>query len=163
MQSCCILGTRRGIPRTWQFFSTARTFPVPPMPSGSSASCGRKILVVDDNPLLRALMCDLIAEPGDEVVECGNGELAVTTYRQLRPDVVLMDIEIEGINGLRATREICRIDPRARIVMVTQYRSPAFQAAARQAGAAAYVLKEELETLPAILKEVHPYPHVAHP
>lgn len=124
------------------------------MPSASSISCGRKILVVEDNPHLRALICDLIAEPGDEVVECGNGDLAVTTYRQLRPHLVLMDIELEGQNGLRATREICRIDPKARVVMITQYRSTAFQAAARQAGAAAYVFKDELETLPALLKVV---------
>jgi len=149
---------------------TSLTKPIPPRPKrerankkGDSSSAlhraepsapGRKILVADDSSEIRAMVCDVVAKPGDVIYECCSGNEAVAHYSHLRPDVVLMDIELEGMNGLRATHEIRRIDPGARIVMVTQYRSTAFQAAARLAGACGYVCKEELEVLPSLLDQL---------
>lgn len=114
----------------------------------------RKILVVEDDPRIRAMICDSIIRKGDVIYECYNGDIAVSCYSRLRPDVVLMDIELEGIDGLEATRKITGMDPEARIVIVTQYRSPAFQDAARYAGASGYVFKEELETLPTVIESL---------
>lgn len=114
----------------------------------------RKILVVEDDPRIRSMICDAIFRPGDVIYECYNGEIAVSCYSRLRPDVVIMDIEIEGIDGLEATRKITLMDPEARVVIVTQYRSSAFQLAARNVGAAAYVFKEELETLPNVIESL---------
>lgn len=123
-------------------------FPIPPLEGGAP---GRKILVAEDSPEIRAMVCDVVAKPGDVIFECCSGDEAVAGYRTLNPDVVLMDIELVGMNGLRATHEIRRIDPEARVVVVSQYRSPAFQAAAALAGACGYVCKEELEVLPNLL------------
>ncbi len=111
----------------------------------------RKILVVEDDPRMRTLICESAARKGDVIYECYNGDIAVSCYGRLKPDVVLMDIELEGLDGLEATRKITVLDPEARVVIVTQYKSSAFQRAAQQAGAAGYVFKEDLKTLPNVI------------
>jgi two-component system NarL family response regulator len=112
----------------------------------------RKILVVEDDPRIRTSICDRIARKGDMIYECYNGDIAVSCYERIRPDLVLMDIEIEGLNGLEATRKIRMMDPEARIVIVSQYSSPAFRKAAQDIGAADYVVKDNLEPLPDIIQ-----------
>lgn len=107
----------------------------------------RTILVVEDNPAMRNLICETIQMKGDVIYECYDGEIAVSSYERLNPDFTLMDIDIEGMNGLKATRKIRTLDPQARIIIVTQYDSPAFRKAAEDAGAAGYVLKEQLDLL----------------
>jgi two-component system, chemotaxis family, chemotaxis protein CheY len=113
---------------------------------------GRKILVVDDCPQMRAQICELIKRPGDVIYECFDGDIAVGSYARLQPELVLMDIEIEGMDGIQATREICRQDPKASVVIVSQHSSTAFKEAALEAGASGYVIKEELEKLPQVIK-----------
>ncbi len=88
------------------------------------------------------------------IYECYNGDIAVSCYGRLKPDVVLMDIEIDGLDGLEATRKITGMDPQARVVIVTQHKSSAFQRAAQRAGAAGYVFKEDLETLPNVIQSL---------
>jgi DNA-binding NarL/FixJ family response regulator len=90
--------------------------------------------------LIRTLLDDLAGE----ITDCAGEDEAVAMYAATRPDWVLMDIHIAGGDGLTATREIRRRDAAARIVIVTQFDEEELRRAARDAGAEAYVLKEDL-------------------
>ncbi|HET9701753.1 MAG TPA: response regulator [Burkholderiales bacterium] len=68
----------------------------------------KKILVVDDSPTERHVLTQLLAKQGYQVFTAESGEEAVTKARQLRPDLILMDVIMPGINGFQATRTITR-------------------------------------------------------
>lgn len=68
----------------------------------------KKILVVDDSPTERHVLNDLLTKAGYQVVACDNGEDAITKARQIRPDLILMDVVMPGLNGFEATRAISR-------------------------------------------------------
>jgi len=111
-----------------------------------------RVLLADDQALVRAGFRALLdAEPGIEVVgEASDGAHAVRLARQTRPDVVLMDIRMPGVDGLAATRQIAA-DPDlagVRIVVLTTFELDEYVAEALRAGAAGFLLKT---TLPAEL------------
>src|SRR5947207_3310111 len=93
---------------------------------------------------MRRLMRTLLDDIAADIVECAGGAEAVALYLATRPDWVLMDIHMADGDGLTATREICRRDAAARIVIVTQFDEEEFRRAAAEAGAVGYVLKENL-------------------
>ena len=72
---------------------------------------------------------------------------ALEQYKEAHPSWVLMDIKMPGMNGFQATKNIIAEDPDARIVIVTDYDDKEFRAAAKQSGARAYILKEDLTKL----------------
>ncbi len=85
----------------------------------------------------------LAGEPGLEVVgEATNGREGVALCRRLRPDLVLMDVRMPGMDGLEATREIKREQPETSILIVTSYENPDYLLAALKAGASGYILKD---------------------
>jgi NarL family two-component system response regulator LiaR len=90
--------------------------------------------------------------PGQHTIsEAVNGESAFDLYKRLHPDWVLMDIMMEPVDGLAATRAILAADPAAKIIIVTGYDDAAFRKAAQAAGSRGYVLKEHLNEISAIL------------
>jgi len=115
-----------------------------------------RILAVDDHALLRKGLAAVInAEPDMKLVaEATNGEEAVEKFRIHRPDVVLMDLQMPGLNGIEATNRILSEFPDARIVVLTTYAGDAQVMRALRAGARAYLLKgqdrELLETIYAV-------------
>jgi CheY-like chemotaxis protein len=111
-----------------------------------------RVLIVEDNQAMRRMIRRTVAEVADEISECGDGEAACSLYRELRPDWVLMDIEMGEVNGIVATRRIKADYPEARIVIVTNYDDKQLRETARAAGACSYVLKEDLLALLSILK-----------
>jgi DNA-binding NarL/FixJ family response regulator len=102
------------------------------------------VLIVDDNPRFRELLRTVLAGVVDEVTECADGDEAVAAYRARRPDWVLMDLQMARVNGLEAVRRLLAADPGARVVVVTDYDDAHWRAAATEAGARGYVLKENL-------------------
>jgi DNA-binding NarL/FixJ family response regulator len=110
-----------------------------------------RVLIVDDNARVRAVVRELIRQVAAEISECGDGCSAERIYAAERPDWVLMDITMPGCNGIETTRRILAKHPEARIVIVTDHDDAAFRLAAAQAGAIAYVLKEQLDDLPRVL------------
>ena len=103
-----------------------------------------KIMIVDDNGQMRRMIVSLIDDLAEEIIECGDGSLAVRAYNEHRPDWVLMDVEMGRVDGIEATRQIRDAFPDARIVMVTNFDDLELRAAARAAGACRYVLKDDL-------------------
>ena len=80
----------------------------------------KRVLVVDDSVFMRDIIKDIFAAGGFSVVgEAGNGVEAVEKYKELKPDLVTMDITMKVKDGLEAAREILAGDPDARIIMVT--------------------------------------------
>ena len=120
-----------------------------------TASAARKdriidALVVDDHPVVRNGLCECLESCGRVRVvgQAGDGETAYRIYKQLRPDVVVLDLVMPGISGLEVIRRIRRFDPEARLLVFTAHDHAAYLERARQAGANGFLSKErELEDL----------------
>lgn len=102
-----------------------------------------RVLIADDHPLFRNGMRALLgADLATEVVgEATTGEEAVTLADSLQLDVILMDIQMPGISGIEATRQILRVSQHIRILMVTMFEDDQSVFTAMRAGARGYVLK----------------------
>jgi len=105
-----------------------------------------RILTADDHHLIRAGVSSFLAtEPGLEVVaEAANGEEALEKYREVQPDVVLMDLSMPVMDGLEAARAILAEFPDARIVVLTTYAGDEDIHRALEAGAMGYLVKDML-------------------
>jgi DNA-binding NarL/FixJ family response regulator len=107
-----------------------------------------RVLCVDDHPLVRKGIASIIAsEPSMKLAgEAGNGREAVDKYRELQPDVVLMDLRMPDMDGVEATRQIRQINPDARIIALTSYDGDQDIYKAIEAGVRGYILKEMVHT-----------------
>lgn len=116
------------------------------------------VLVVDDHPVLREGVAAVLHVQDDMILvgEAEDGAVAVELYRELKPDVVLMDLEMPRMGGVEAIEAIRRESPEARIVVLTTYKGDVQALRAIRAGAAAYLLKSSLRTeLVDTIREVH--------
>ncbi len=117
-----------------------------------------RVLIADDHPVFRfGLRALLASEPATEVVgEATTGDEAIDLAAALQPDIVLMDLNMPGPNGIEATRRIAQQHPRIGILVVTMFDDDSVFAALR-AGARGYILKgsEGEETLRAIRAVAH--------
>jgi DNA-binding NarL/FixJ family response regulator len=103
-----------------------------------------RLAIVDDHELARDGLRDMLAdEPDLEVVgEAANGREALTLCSRLHPELVLMDVRMPEMDGLRATKELKRRYPKISVLMVTMHENPDYLLEALKAGAAGYVLKD---------------------
>lgn len=112
------------------------------------------VLIADDQAPFRAAVRDHLAQASDirVVGEATDGNEAVARARALAPSVVVIDIRMPDLGGIPATREITASMPKVRVIALSQYNEPAIIDAMRAAGAADYVLKDELyeKLVPAI-------------
>jgi len=104
-----------------------------------------KYLIVDDHAAFRKTIREFL--PAGVVSECADGREALGRYAAERPDWVLMDIEMEGLDGLTATNELKRRFPEARVIIVSNHGEEEFRQAARDLGVCGFVHKEHLEEL----------------
>jgi two-component system, NarL family, response regulator len=116
-----------------------------------------RVLSVDDHPLLREGIAALVNAEADMklVAEASNGREAIEQFRSHRPDVTLMDLQMQGFNGIEAIIDIHNEFPDARIIVLTTYTGDAQVLRALRAGAKGYILKghvhrELLETIRAV-------------
>lgn len=105
-----------------------------------------RILVVDDHPVLRAGVAAMIGNHADMAVvgEASDGAKALAQFRALRPDVVVMDLQMPGMNGVDATAAIRAEAPSAKILVLTTYAGDVQAVRALRAGATGYLLKNSL-------------------
>lgn len=113
-----------------------------------------QVLIVDDQAPFRGAARAVVGATKDFTVvgEAESGEQAVELVAELAPDLVLMDINMGGIDGIEATRQITAAHPATMVVLVSTYAASDLAADARTCGAAAYVHKEELA--PRVLREL---------
>ena len=113
-----------------------------------------RVHIVDDHPLFRDGLRGLLETESDIEVagEAGSGEEAVLLARELQPDVILMDLNLPGLHGIDATRQITQDHPRINVLVVTMFEDDESVFSALRAGARGYVLKgaSHGETLRAI-------------
>jgi DNA-binding NarL/FixJ family response regulator len=117
-----------------------------------------RILCVDDHPVMRdGIAYALQTQPDMELVgEAASGEEALRMFRDTRPDITLMDLQLPGMNGVKAIEAIRAIYPKAKIIVVTTYSGDVQAHRALTAGAAGYLLKETLRTdLLGTIRKVH--------
>jgi twitching motility two-component system response regulator PilH len=103
----------------------------------------RKILIVDDSPTERHVLNDMLTKAGFEVIACDNGEDAIRKAKQQKPDLILMDVVMPGLNGFQATRAISR-DPETKaipIVMCTSKSQETDKIWGLRQGARDYIVK----------------------
>jgi len=125
-----------------------------------------RVLVADDHAIVRRGICALLAtEPGIQVAgEACDGHEAVAEVERLRPDVVLMDIVMPGMDGLEATRRITASQPRTRVLVLTSFGGDDQVFPAIRAGALGYLLKDSRpQELVAAIRQVHSGESSLHP
>jgi DNA-binding NarL/FixJ family response regulator len=116
------------------------------------------VLIADDHPLLREGIAAVIQGEPDMMViaEANNGLEAIDCYRQHRPDVTLMDLQMPRMDGVTATNAIRAEFPEARVVILTTYRGDVQALRALKAGAVGYLLKSLIRTeLLQAIRSVH--------
>jgi two-component system invasion response regulator UvrY len=102
-----------------------------------------RLLLVDDHDIVRTGVAHILEkQKGIEIVgEAGNGEDALRLVRDLKPDVVLMDVNMPGLGGLEATRRIHRSMPKTRVIILTVHSEAPFPSHLLDAGASGYLTK----------------------
>lgn len=112
-----------------------------------------KLLVVDDNAsarrLIKTLVTASVSESACEIYECSDGSETMAAYRLHQPDYVVMDIQMNTMDGITATALLKAADSNARVIIVTNYDQADLREAAFQAGAYDFLAKDDL------LKLVH--------
>ncbi|MFI6510570.1 response regulator [Streptosporangium sp. NPDC050855] len=103
-----------------------------------------RLLIADDHPIVRDGLSSMFASaPGFEVLgEAADGATAVRLARELRPDVILMDLRMPGMDGLTAITELARLGIGARVLVLTTYDTDTHVLPAIEAGATGYLLKD---------------------
>ncbi len=101
-----------------------------------------RILVVDDAAFMRMMIKDILVKNGYQVVgEAADGMQAIEKFKELRPDLVTMDITMPEMDGIQALKEIRKIDPNAKIIMCSAMGQQAMVIDAIQAGAKDFIVK----------------------
>ena len=105
------------------------------------------VLLVDDHALVRRGFRRILEDEEDIAVEgeASDGEEAVRMAKQLKPNVIVMDCALPGMNGLAATRKILEHDPKAAVLMLSMHSEETLVSQALQAGARGYVLKNAMD------------------
>jgi two-component system chemotaxis response regulator CheY len=102
----------------------------------------KKILIVDDAAFMRMMLKNILSQNGYEIAgEASNGLEAVALYKELKPDLVTMDITMPEMDGITAVKEIKKIDPEAKIIMCSAMGQQAMVIESIQAGAKDFIVK----------------------
>ncbi|MCH4888733.1 response regulator [Acidaminobacter sp. JC074] len=100
------------------------------------------ILVVDDAAFMRMMIKDVLSKNGYEILgEAENGQKAIEKYKELNPDLVIMDITMPEVDGIQAVKEIKKIDGNAKIIMCSAMGQQAMVIESIQAGARDFIVK----------------------
>lgn len=114
-------------------------------------------MIVDDASFMRMSLKKIITRLGFEVIaEADNGQSAITKFKELRPDVVTLDITMPEMNGIEALKEIKKLDPAARVVIVSAMGQEGYVREAVLNGARDFILKPfKEETVNAVMESLY--------
>lgn len=116
----------------------------------------RVVLIDDDQLVCMSLKIILEADSGIEVAAMGNdGSQALSLYKEYKPDVLLMDIRMQGMNGTEALAELLKIFPEAKVLFLTTFVDDEYIVKALELGAKGYIVKQNFEHIIPALKAVH--------
>lgn len=102
----------------------------------------KRILIVDDAAFMRMMIKDILTKNGFEVVgEAENGAKAVEKYKELSPNLVIMDITMPDVDGIQAVKEIKKVDKNSKIIMCSAMGQQAMVIESIQAGAQDFIVK----------------------
>lgn len=106
-----------------------------------------RVLIVDDQEPFRRVAREVVEAAGDFVVvgEAGTGEESIAAARELRPDLVLMDVNLPGIDGTEATRRILEQDSGIRVLLLSTYEEEDYASSAADCGAIGFVPKSSFD------------------
>jgi len=116
-----------------------------------------KILIVDDASFMRSVLKDIIKNNGlaSEIFEAADGIEGVIAFQKIRPDLVTMDVNMPRADGIQALRAILKIDPHAKVVMITSVEEKHIVQDAIKLGARDYVVKPfDRSNVPLVLNKV---------
>ena len=116
-----------------------------------NATALKKIMIVDDNAAMRETIQRVLASTQATFYQCQDGRAAIAMFDNIRPDWLLMDIELRDLDGFRVTEAIKRQHPNAKVIFVSHYNDLDFRAEAKRLQSHGYVLKERLRDLRAII------------
>ena len=110
------------------------------------------IIIIDDDPLVVESLKTIINANNINILAVGyNGQEAAELYEKHRPDLILMDIRMEKMNGIEATEKILEIDSNAKILLITTFQDEEYIASALNLGCKGYILKQNIKgIIPAI-------------
>ena len=115
-----------------------------------------KIIIVDDDYLVVNSLKTILSANGMEVLGEGyDGEEAVKLYQKHRPDLILMDIRMEKMNGIEATERILELDSDAKILLITTFQDDEYISAALHLGCKGYILKQNIKGIIPAINAVH--------
>jgi two-component system, chemotaxis family, chemotaxis protein CheY len=101
-----------------------------------------RVMIVDDAEFMRMIIRDILLMHGHEVVaEIGDGEEAIQTYIEVKPDIVLMDIIMPDMDGKEALKKLLIIDPEAKVVMCSSLGQQALITESMKIGAMGFIIK----------------------
>jgi DNA-binding NarL/FixJ family response regulator len=101
----------------------------------------RRVLIVDDHPMVREGLASMLEGEVGELAQAGTGEEALSRVREMRPDLVLLDLKLPDLDGLTVLQRVKALAPETSVVIVTMHDDPGFIRRAVELGAAGYVLK----------------------
>ena len=116
-----------------------------------------KIIIIDDDVLVAGAL-KTILEMDSEIQVCSTGQDgkdAIVLYRTFRPDVLLMDIRMQNVSGLEASRQILEEDPQARILLLTTFSDDEYIVKALTYGVKGYLLKQDYQNILPAIKAVY--------
>jgi CheY-like chemotaxis protein len=100
-----------------------------------------KILVIDDEPGIRDLLDTLLSGKGYDVILAESGQKGLEVFRRARPDVVVLDLKMPGMDGLTVLQQIRRLDPKEPVIILTGAGTPELEQQVRALGASDFVEK----------------------
>ena len=117
-----------------------------------------RVMVIDDHPTFREGLTRLLKEESDiEVIATlGDGLQALDSAKHLKPDVVVMDISMPGMNGIEAAKQIKEVSPDTAVLMVSAYKYPSYVLACLRSGAVGYLMKNaSLNKIVSAIRMIH--------
>ena len=100
-----------------------------------------RVLIVDDAAFMRSMLRRILEDEGFEIQEAPDGDVAIKKYKESKYDLITMDIVMPNVDGVTAVKEIMRIDPDAKIIMITALAHKTLVLRALRAGAKDFIVK----------------------